>query len=455
MPIVIPKDDDFLAPLKQKCMEFVRSHPGSRTGCGQGIREQFNTNTAFIDGSAIYGQTKAKADSLRTFQDGNLDVFAPTSDPHYALPPQNAKASDCIAPTATKKCFKAGDSRVNVHLGIAEVQTLWLRQHNFVANILRDLNPRWNDEKLYQEARHIVAAQLQHIAYNEFLPILLGEDIMDKWNLQIMEEGSTDDYDITLNPSILNEFSTAAYRVGHTMVPNLFPRADKDFGVRKKEQLRSTYFRPFALYDKDAFDEIILGMVSSPTQEIDNNFVDDLTNHLFELPGDAFGLDLTALNVQRGRDHGLQGWMKWRKLCGLSTASNFDELRGMDIVSTEIVDRMADNYDDIEDVDVYAAGAAENHMSGARVGPTFGCIIAEQFRRLKFGDRFWYENNLPLPSSLTETEWEEELRHGTCLHKYNQLWTSFPSRLTSDFFQFNTKCIGLTLFQNKLTQSTV
>ena len=179
----------------------------------------------------------------------------------------------------------------------------------------------------------------------EFLPILLGEDMIDKWNLQIMEQGFSDEYDISLNPGILNEFSTAAYRVGHTMVPNIFPRSGKDFNVRKEEKLRTTYFRPFALYDKNAFDEIILGMVSSPTQEIDNNFVEDLTNHLFELPGEAFGLDLTALNVQRGRDHGLQGWMKWRELCGLSTASTFDELRRMNIVSAEIIDRMADHYE--------------------------------------------------------------------------------------------------------------
>lgn len=144
---------------------------------------------------------------------------------------------------------------------------------------------------------------------------------------------------------ILNEFATAAYRVGHTMVPPEFRRASGDYKFRGSEKLKTTFFHPFAMYDKDAFDEVLLGMVSSPAQEVDINFVDDLSNHLFEIPGDAFGLDLTALNIQRGRDHGIAGWMKWRKLCGLPTVASFAELKDMNIVSNEIVDKMTNAYE--------------------------------------------------------------------------------------------------------------
>ena len=169
--------------------------------------------------------------------------------------------------------------------------------------------------------------------------------MLDKWNLRLLNTGRFQGYNISLHPGILNEFATAAYRMGHTMVQNSFRRTSGDYKFRGAENLKSTFFHPFALYDKDAFDEIILGMVSSASQAVDTNFVDELTNHLFEIPGDAFGLDLTALNIQRGRDHGLPGWMRWRQLCALPTAANFDELRAMNIMPLDVVGRMEDNYE--------------------------------------------------------------------------------------------------------------
>ena len=54
-----------------------------------------------------------------------------------------------------------------------------MREHNRVANELRNMHPSWSDEALYQEARRIVVAEYQHILYNEWLPIIVGKDISD------------------------------------------------------------------------------------------------------------------------------------------------------------------------------------------------------------------------------------------------------------------------------------
>jgi peroxidase len=401
-PISIPADDDAFSPPSRRCLEFVRNFPASRPGCSSGPREQVNMNTAYIDGSAIYGLTEEMSRSLRSMENGQLKIFTPNDNSDYHLLPQDNPMppfNPCIPREEPKKCFKAGDERVNEQLGLTFMHTLWLRQHNLVARKLMELNPSWDDEQLFQEARHIIAAQLQHIIFNEFHTVLLGDQIIEKWGLKLLESGRLNNYDISVTAGCLNEFSHAAYRVGHTLVPKQITRpADKSV------LLRTTFFQPFSMYDKNVFDEIVFGMISTPAMEVDNNFVEDLRSHLYEVPDHMDGQDLISRNIQRGRDHGLAGWMKWRRHCGLTTAANFVELKKMQIMPDIIVDGMADIYQDIADVDLFIAGVSENHVPGGIIGPTFACIIADQFRRLRMGDRFWYENDLPLPSSLSDEQ---------------------------------------------------
>lgn len=73
-----------------------------------------------------------------------------------------------------KYCFESGDTRANENLHLTSMHLIWARHHNFLATRLQSLNPQWDDETVFQEARRILGAQLQHITYNEFLPILLG-----------------------------------------------------------------------------------------------------------------------------------------------------------------------------------------------------------------------------------------------------------------------------------------
>ncbi|OQV16359.1 Peroxidasin-like protein [Hypsibius exemplaris] len=401
--ISIPSNDPFYSKFQQDCMEFVRSLPGIRPGCRLGPREQMNQQTAFIDASQIYGVRPKEVKNLREFSQGRLKSRIPfANNPTYTLLP--SKDNTCVDGSTDKPCFNAGDNRCNVQLGLQTLHTVFMRHHNnIVARLLR-MNPDWDDEKLYQEARAIVAAQLQHITYNEWLPLLLGQDQVSKMGLRVLTSGRFTGYNVSIHPGLINEFSTAAMRVGHSMVPGKFDRYSADFVKTGSVRLRDTFFKSAFLYQNGAVDELIRGLTQQQGKAIDNSITADLSQQLFVSAPDLFGMDLVALNVQRGRDHGITGWMKWRKLCGLPTADNFGDLKAMGILPDETANRLASVYDSVEDIDLYPAGIAELQVNDGFVGPTFGCILSEQFWRLRVGDRFYYENNLPLPSTFSDAQ---------------------------------------------------
>lgn len=134
-----------------------------------------------------------------------------------------------------------------------------MREHNRIAAALSQLNPYWTDETLFQEARRIVIAEYQFIVYKEFLPVVLGsirkiwfqvegisyaclgKRYMDRFKLSTPDSksffGNADDYDAHINPSIQNEFATAAYRMGHSLIQGMV----KWVSIFNNFDIRSTY----------------------------------------------------------------------------------------------------------------------------------------------------------------------------------------------------------------------
>ena len=108
--------------------------------------------------------------------------------------------------------------------------------------------------------------------------------------------------------------------------------------------------------------------------------------------------------IQQGRDHGLPGYVRWRRFCGLPAVDSFDDLR--DVMSAGAVNILQNTYQTIEDIDLYTGGLAEVPSKGAVVGPTFACLIGRQMFYYKSGDRYWYENDIP-PSSFTKEQLNE------------------------------------------------
>ena len=112
-------------------------------------------------------------------------------------------------------------------------------------------------------------------------------------------------------------------------------------------------------------------------------------------------MDLASLNIQRGRDHGIAPYNIWREQCGLRRFRRFEEMT--DVMAARTVRSLSRVYDDVDDVDLFTGGLSERPVVGGLVGPTFACIIGQQFLNLRRGDRFWYEN----PGVFTSDQLQE------------------------------------------------
>ncbi|XP_061177755.1 peroxidase-like protein [Saccostrea echinata] len=393
--IEIDKLDPFFKPNKT-CMHFVRHLGAPPLRCESGVREQLNERTAFVDGSMIYGST---FDHEKKLRGGKLAIGGRFAENYQNLLPRHEKG--CPQGITTRyHCFMAGDHRPSETPTLTVPHITWLRRHNLIADALRRATGIRNDEILFQEAKRIVIAQLQHVTYNEFLPALLDDYTMNYFNLHSRPVGHSDVYNYRIDPRTINAFGVAAYRMGHSLVRNTVGH-DRGFGNVQEFPVSDHFEVPDLMFDH-GYEFMARWMSRAPKSKSDRFLVDGIRNELFKSSekgmneSETLSFDLGALNVQRGRDHGIPPYNVYREFCGLKRARFFATAPGGLVDHTpQAAAALQRTYKDPDDIDLYAGGLSETPRTGSILGPTFQCLIGFQFSLYKQGDRFWYERTFP------------------------------------------------------------
>ena len=374
--IAIPGGDAWFDPTDEGDAElsFNRSIYDPETGTGT-PREQLNEITGWIDASNVYGSDAERAAALRT-NDGTGRLATSDGDllPFNTAGLANAGGSD-------DTLFLAGDVRANEQVGLTALHTLFVREHNRLAAELAAAEPALSGDDVYHEARLRVIALMQQITFGEFLPALLGPDPLPPYR----------GYDPDVDAGIANEFSTAAYRFGHSALsPTLLRLAADGSEIAEGHlALREAFFAPGRITDEGGIAPLLRGLASQVCQQVDAQVIDDVRNFLFGAPG-AGGFDLASLNIQRGRDHGLPSYAAVRAALGLTRPARFADVSS----DPEVQTRLEAAYGDVEAIDVWVGGLAEDRLPGAMVGELVATIVADQFAALRDGDRFWYTRTL-------------------------------------------------------------
>ncbi|XP_032877568.1 peroxidasin homolog isoform X1 [Amblyraja radiata] len=406
-PILIPQNDPRVRN-GARCMFFVRSSPV----CGSGMtsllmesvypREQINQLTSFIDASNVYGSSDQEAEEIRDLasqrgllKQGIAHRLGKPLLPFATGPPTECMRDENESPIP---CFLAGDHRSNEHMGLTSMHTVWFREHNRIATELLKLNPHWDGETIYHEARKIVGAQMQHITYSHWLPKIFGD-----FGMRML--GDYKGYEPSVNSGIVNVFATAAFRFGHTLINPILYRLDDTFQPIPQGHLslHKAFFSPFRIVNEGGIDPLLRGLFAVPGKmRVPTELVNtELTERLFSM-AHAVALDLAAMNIQRGRDHGIPPYNDYRVYCNLTSAQEFEDLKN-EIKNPRIREKLRNLYGTPLNIDLFPALMVEDLIPGSRLGPTLLCLLSTQFKRLRDGDRFWYKNpGVFTPAQLTQ-----------------------------------------------------
>ncbi|HKD99035.1 MAG TPA: peroxidase family protein [Micromonosporaceae bacterium] len=450
---------------------FTRSAASPGTGVSN-ARQQTNTEDSYIDADAIYGNTDTRLDWLRTGSlDGNPDNNQATlmmATGNY-LPRATARGNASTAPTMAvdghllanpANAVVAGDQRANEQGALTAVQTLFAREHNRIVGLLPS---GMSQEDKFQIARAVVIAEIQNITYTEFLPAM-------GVNLPTYQG-----YDPNLDPSTANEFATVGYRahsfihgdIETTTNVSRYSQATLDALEAEGAEVEVDganvtievpdnvlFFNP-DLVPQMQLGPIMTGITGESDYRNDEMIDNQLRSTLFQIPTsgnpdclngptmpECFSgvVDLGAIDMQRGRDHGMPMYNAMRNAYGLSSKSTFTSVTGestdvfpaglginspscLDIVAafdihgnpttvdagnaTRVVRRctlaarLRAIYGTVSNMDAFTGMMSEKHVAGAEMGDLQLAIWKDQFGAARDGDRFFYQND-PLQSFIRQ-----------------------------------------------------
>jgi len=381
--IGIPLND---ADLNNNCIKFTRADDVRKNfDCKDEIyeRAQYSSVTHFLDLSNVYGNDETVSQSLREMTGGLLRTSTIVGSALPGLPVLNA--ASCTTMAKSTDCFLTGDIRTGESVQVTVIQTLFVRYHNDIATSLALENAGWDDETIYQEARRITIAVYQNIIYKEFLPILLGEKLMHQYDLYPETCRYAYKYDDYAYPNVYAEGAEAAFKLDHLLE------------VGNDDEYNSA----FIFSTSGGFDSALVDMLTTSI-EVNKFFLNSYLNNMFnnEFPAGFEGSSLGAINVQVGRDFAFKPYVYYL-LLNSNYPTNFDQL--FDFATTTI-DAIEMVYKDTADIDLYVGLIGELAETSTRknlIGKTSAYIIAELFRKLKVGDRYFYEEGTDTDTRFT------------------------------------------------------
>uniref|UniRef100_A0A023EVK3 Putative oxidase/peroxidase n=1 Tax=Aedes albopictus TaxID=7160 RepID=A0A023EVK3_AEDAL len=357
-PLQVASNDSYYQKNHVTCLNYVRSALSLGDTCNFGPANQLNQATNHFDLSQIYGNHESETMPLRSRRGGKLN--SQSFDSTEYLPESQDKNLCVVNATVDAICYSSGDTRVNVNPFITLLHTLFLRSHNRIAKHLALVKPDWEDEALFQMSRK----------FN----IKIYQKVVREWAIIVLGSASQVSPSHAKEPRVSNEFATAGIRFYNSMMPGEIS-SPSPTGKYSSFDMEDLFYKPKDLRKKEYFNHLVGSVLQQNAMSLDTSYVDDMAHLLFKT--NNVGTDVLALDIQRGRDHGLSSYTNYFKHCTGKRVDSWDDLSG--VINPSDLDKLKNAYSSAQDVDLIVGAIAEIPTTpGALVGPTLSCIIKDQ-----------------------------------------------------------------------------
>jgi len=259
--------------------------------------------------------------------------------------------------------------------GLFALHTVFIREHNRQCDELKVSLQTNDDYTLYNEARRWIIAYIQSFTLNTYFPATLGTTITTAYH----------NFNETLDPSISLFFSAVAYGWAPTTADSVQLRLDTSYNSIQEGNLVLLYsfYKP-QLWEREGMDVLLRGLVLQRHRKVGLTRINDYRNALFG----GITVDPVATLIQRSRDLGMPLYNDARAHLGLPRATKFSDISS----NPNITKALEAVYGDIDKVEAFVGGLAEDHVPNGAVGILFAQSIISQFLRLRDADRFFWRN---------------------------------------------------------------
>ncbi|KAJ8733044.1 hypothetical protein PYW07_015643 [Mythimna separata] len=378
-PIIFPDDDPVFRYSHIRCMNSTRPLTYQDFGCTRdAVPAVIKRATTFFDESQIYN-TYGKGDKVvRSFIDGKLSV----EEEDGKLFPPNGPTALCLnnhGPDQTR-CF---ENYFNTLLPTTLYIIWFVRYHNYVCDKLKEVNPCWDDERLFYTARDITIAYANQMYFSEWFEALQGRKNLIQAGIIPKENGFRDLYDENQDPEITLEH-TYVNRFFHLLQEEKAKMYDKEGNYLYDYPLfNTTYKMGFIAKNMESFTKSTL----SPCHAFDGTIAFDTANR--GLPYVQEASDITAGDLNKGRTFGLPAFADYVNYFTGNDVTSWKDLEPY--ITKENIEKLQDLYEDCRDVDLMAGLWTSKTMKGGNIPEIMAYILNDAWYRTVRSDRHWYE----------------------------------------------------------------